>query len=146
MPMAAWTPVPVSPMVGAGLEGDAIGVAGGGHGPACGLGNHVEGLVVAVGTIGAETFDTGHDDAGVNLLENIVAEAEAFHGTGGHVLGNDVALAHHFEEHGLAGLALEVKGDAALVEVEEDEVVGVDVRFFGPEAAAGGRHGWVLRP
>ena len=121
---------------GAGLEGHAVGIAGGGHGAAGGLGDHVEGLVVAVGAVGTEALDASHDDAWVNLLEDVVAQTKALHGAGGHILGDDVSLADHLEEHGLARLALEVEGDAALVQVEEDEVVAVNVPFSRPEAAA----------
>ena len=122
---------------GSGARGRAAGVAGGAEGAAGGLSDGVEGLVLAIRPVRPEAFDAGQYDAGVDLGELVVAQAEALQGVGGEVLGDDVGVLEQVEEDGLALGVFQVESDRPLVGVEEEEVVGVDAGPARSGAAAG---------
>src|SRR5439155_20979374 len=61
-----------------------------------GLRNHVEALIFAVGARRAKAFDAGVDDARVNLLDHIVAQAKIFNRPWGVIFHHDVRLAQQF--------------------------------------------------
>ena len=65
--------------------------------------------------------ETGHrtiDDAGVDLLQDVIAEAQFFHRAGAVVLDDDVGLLDQFPEDLLALRVLEVQGAAQLAAIE----------------------------
>ncbi len=118
--------MPVSPIVGPGLSGSRAGKPGQRHRAAGRLRDHVEALVGTVRPIGAEPFDTEVDQRRVDLAQVVVAQPEALQGSQRVVLGEDVHLLDQLQEHRLAALVLEVKRDAALVGVEQDEIKRID--------------------
>ena len=58
------------------------------------------------------------DDAGVDLFQHIIAQAELFHGAGTIVLDHHIGLLHHLLENLLGLGILQVQGDAVLAAVE----------------------------
>ena len=129
---------------GSGLQGRAAWETGHRHGATHCLGNHVEGLVVGVGSGQAETLDPGHDNTGIHFFEHVIAQSQPFHRAGGHVLGYYVSLPYHVQEHGLAFLAPEVEGHAPLVQVQHDEVEAVHARNVRSAAPAWVAVLWLL--
>ena len=101
------------------------GFAGHGDGAAGGEGYHIEALIVAVRAVGAESLDPSQNNSGVDLGQNVVAEAEAFHGAGPHVLGHYVAFSDQVEEDQLALFGFQVQGNTLLVRIQCHEVVAV---------------------
>ena len=85
-------PVPVSPIVQPGLTGGWPGSPVTLIVPPAGLRDHVEGERFLVRAALAEPLDLAIDDAGVDLLQHVVAEAEPLDRAGGEVLGEHVGL------------------------------------------------------
>src|SRR2546428_6246648 len=121
----------------AGLERRRAREAGQRHRAARGLRDHVEALVLAVGTVVAEALHGEIDQARVQGGERVVAEAHLLHPAGRLVLGHHVGLFDHVEEHGLALRVLEVERDALFVGVEQEEVARVDTGLLGATVAPG---------
>ena len=132
--MAQCSPVPVSPMVGPGLRGSVSVCAREAQRAAHGLGDHVEAHVILVGTF-PEALDLRVDDPGIDLLDDVVAEAQPLDGAGGEILDHDVGLLQHLREDLAAAFAAEVQRDAALVGVEQHEVVRIHARRVGGRTA-----------
>src|SRR3989441_4204379 len=122
---------------GTGLERRRAREAGQRHRAARRLRDHVEALVLAVGTVGAEALHGEIDQARIQGREGLVAEAHPLHPAGRLVLGHDVGPLDHVEEHGLALRVLEVERDALLVGVEQEEVARVDAGFLGATVPPG---------
>ena len=121
----------------AGLERRRAGEPCHAHRAARGLRDHVEALVAAVGPVGAEALDRAVDQARIERVERVIAEAVPLHHAGRLVLDEDVRLLHHVEEHRLALLRFQVQRDGALVGVEQQEVAAVDTGLLGATVAAG---------
>src|SRR5437764_1005292 len=58
----------------------------------CGLRDHVEGQALLIRAAGSETLDLAVDDAGVELLDLVIAEAQPLDRTGRHVLDCHIRL------------------------------------------------------
>ena len=114
------------------------------HGAADGLRDHIEALVVLVGAIGAEPLDSREDNPRVDAAQRVIAEAKPFQRSRRHILRDDVTLPDHFQEHAFALLRLEIEGDAALVGVQQYEVIAVHIGKAGPVAPAGVAHSGLL--
>src|SRR5215471_3147104 len=76
--------------IGRWFERWPIGQTGEAIGASHGLGNHIETFVFAVGARGAKAFNAGVDNAWVNLLDNVIAQAEVFNRPGGIIFHDDV--------------------------------------------------------
>jgi len=131
MPIAQCSPVPVSPMVGPGF---GLRCAREAQGSADGLRDHVEAHVVLVGAF-AEALDLRVDDPGIDLPDNVVAEAQTLDGAGGEILDHDVGLLQHVREDLATAWAAEVQRDAPLVGVEQHEVVRIHPLRVGGRTA-----------
>src|SRR5712691_3342144 len=92
--------------------------------PSHGLGDHVKAHVVLVWPL-TEALDLCVDDAGIDLPDDVVAEAQPFDSAGGKILDHDVGLLQHIRKDFAAARAAKVQGDAALVGVEQHEVVRI---------------------
>ena len=105
----------------------AAGFAGDAHRAAAGLRDHVEGERFLVRAALAEALDLAVDDAGVDLLQHVVAEAEALDRAGGEVLGEHVGLLDQLldEPHALRGL--EIDRRRLLVGVEDLEIERIGI-------------------
>ena len=125
--MAHSMPVPVSPIVAPGRIGGRVRMAVDAHGAAHRLGDHVEAQIVGVRALRREALDLGEDQARIDLAEPRVVEAQPREGARRHVLDQHVGLLDQPPQQRLAFLGLEIAGDAALVEVVVDEIVGVGV-------------------
>ena len=74
------------------LDRRPVGVAGDADRAARGLRDHVEGEALLVRAAGAEALDLAIDDAGVDLLDLVIAEAQPLDRAGRHVLDRDIGL------------------------------------------------------
>ena len=126
---------------GSGAGSGTAGPAAGAHEAAHGLADDIIAGTLAQGAGVAEAGNRAVDDAGVDLFQNIIAQAQLFHGAGAVVLQNHVGLLHQFLEDLLALGLLQVQSDAhlAAVEVGVIHAVAVDERshFAGIVAALG---------
>ncbi len=118
-------PVPVSPIVGAGLQRPAVALAGDAHRPAAGLRDHVEREVVLERPAFAEALHLRVDDARVDRAHHVGAEPQPLDRAGGEVLDEHVGLAGEFLDQIEAALVLQVDGDGFLVGVELQEIMRV---------------------
>ena len=66
--------------------------SGDGHGAASGLGDHIEALVVSVGPVGPKALYSGQYDPGIDLTQDVVAQAQPLQGARPLVLRHHVAL------------------------------------------------------
>ena len=117
-----------------GLEGLGLECAREAQGSTRGLSDHVEAHVVLVWTL-AKTLDLRVDQAGIDLPDNVIAEAQPLDGAGGEILDHDVGLLQHLRENLATAWAAEVQGDAAFVGVEQHEVVRIHPRLVGGSTA-----------
>jgi hypothetical protein len=120
---------------GAGLDRRGVGQAVHPHGAAHRLGDHVEAEIVRVRAVGREALHLGEDQARVELRQARPVEAEPRESAGRHVLDQHVGLPDHAREQRLAFFALEVAGDAAFIEVVEDEIMRVGIGTVGETPA-----------
>ncbi len=106
--------------------------------PPAGLRDHVEGERFLVRAAFAEALDLAIDDAGVDLLQHVIAEAEPLDRAGGEVLGEHVGLLDQLLDELDALRGLEVDRRRLLVGVEDLEIerIGV-VRVGCGDAPAG---------
>src|ERR687888_327640 len=110
------------------LEWDPVALAGQADRPAGRLRDGVERQEVAVRPVLREPLDLDVDELRVDLLDLVVAEAEALDHAGRKVLDEDVPLLDQAPQHLLAlGLA-EVQRHGPLVRVQQQEVPGVEAR------------------
>src|SRR5271165_3669177 len=119
-----------------GFDRAPVGLAGDRHGPAGRLRDHVESEVILVGAVVSEALDRDIDDARVDFAHHVVAKAEPFDDAGGEILGKDIGLFDQPAQNGAPLVGLQIGGDAALVGVEQHEVLGIDALFVGRRAAA----------
>src|SRR5262249_50068196 len=103
------------------------------HRAAGGLRDHVEALVRAVRTGGAEALDREVDEARIYVAERVVAEPEPLESSERVVLAQDIDLLHEVPENLAAFVALQIERDAALVRVEQHEVIRVDTLLLGQQ-------------
>src|SRR3977135_2100554 len=80
----------------------------------------VDGRLLAVGPRLAETGYRAIDDLGIDLLDVVVAEAQALDHAGPEALQHDMGLGGDLLDHGDAVGRLEVERDRALAAVEGD--------------------------
>ena len=107
------------------LHGRAAGrFAGNAHQTAHALGDEVEPAAPPVGIREAETGDHAIDEAGVGLLEGVVADTEPVQGAGTEVLDQHVGMRGEPAQDLLAVCGLKVEGDAPLVPVHHHEGSG----------------------
>src|SRR6266851_3394586 len=119
-----------------GFDWAAVGLAGDRHRAAGCLSDHVKGEEVLVGAIVAEALNRDVDDARVDLAHDVVTKAEPLDDPGSKILDKDIALLHQPAQNGATLLMLEIGGDAALVGVEQHEVMRVDPLLVGRGAAS----------
>src|SRR3989441_3620735 len=115
------------PHVDAGDHRRTIREAGEAHAAARRLRDHLEALEVAVGAVRAEAFDGRVDRPRVQPLHGLVSEPQALHRAWPQILGDDVRLADEPPRDLLALVGFQIQHDAALVAVEQQEEVAVDV-------------------
>src|SRR6516225_293372 len=112
-----------------GISGDADRTAGG-------LGDHVESEISFVRAALAKAFDLAVDDARVQLLNDIVTEAEAFDRAGRHVLDRDIGLLQQVFDDLQPARGLQIEGDRLLVGVELVKIPGVVIRLAREQPSA----------
>jgi hypothetical protein len=105
----------------AGLGGRASGFAGDGHQAGKALRDQVEAAFVRIRAVTAVSGHRAVDQAGVDFLEDVVAQPQPFQGAAAVVLGQDVGLLHHGQQDLASLRMLQVEGDAALVAVQDHE-------------------------
>ena len=122
---------------GAGLDRRAVAIAGDAERAAGGLGDHVEGEVFFVRAAGAEALDLAIDDAGVDLLDLVIAKPQSLDRARRHVLDRDIGLFQHVADDFEAARRFQVQRQRFLVGVELVEIPGVVVGLAGAQSAAG---------
>ena len=116
----------------------AAGLAGNRHVAAAGLRDHVEGEVVLVRAALAEALDLGVDQARVELVQLVPAEAQFLDRAGRHVLDEDVGLLRHVLDQREAARRFQIDRNGFFIGVVDHEVIGVGAGFrTGAENAAG---------
>src|SRR4029453_13441962 len=98
--------------------------------------DHVEGEAVLVRAAGAKALDLAIDDAGVDLLDRVIAEPEALDRAGRHVFDRDIGLFQQGAYDLQTARRFEVQRQRLLVGVELVEIPGVVVGLAGAQAAA----------
>src|SRR6202011_6087499 len=78
------------------LDRRAVGLAGDADRAAGGLRDHVEGQPLLVRTAGSKALDLAIYDAGVELFDRLVIEAETVDRAWRHVFDRDIGLLQHF--------------------------------------------------
>ena len=134
--MAACSPLPRITNTGRNRDGRPVPKAGRRHRPARGLRYELESLVTRIRTVCPKAFDGGIDEAGVDLVETLPAQAEPVHHSGAEVLDQNIRPLHQADEHLFAPVGLEVEGDGALIVIEDQEVNAVNALAVG-EVRAG---------
>ena len=71
---------------GARFDRRSVRIAGDAHDAAAGLGNHVKGQVVFERAACAETLDLGIDQRGIDLGQDVIAQAKTLDRAGGEIL------------------------------------------------------------
>jgi hypothetical protein len=107
------------------------------HGAGHRLRHELEALVVRVRPRRGEPLDGRGDQARVEALQRLPAEAEAVHGPGAEVLDDHVGLAQEIVEQRAAARVLQVEREALLVRVEEEEAPAVDAGPVAQREAVG---------
>ena len=120
-----------------GLRRRAVGRARHAHRARHRLRDPLEGLVLGVGPGAAEALHGGGDEARVELLQRLVAEAEALHRAGAHVLDDDVRRLDEGLEHRAPARRLQIERHALLVGVQQQEEPRVLAALVGERGAAG---------
>ena len=119
------------------LDRRPVGLAGDAERATGGLRDHVESEVFFVWAAGPETLDLAVDDAGVDLLDLVIAEAQPLDRAGRHVLDRHVSLCQQRLDDFEPARRFEVEGDRLLVGVELVEIPGVVVGLTGLQPPAG---------
>ena len=114
---------------GAGLGRRAVLVAGRVGDAAHRLDGDVHGGEIAIGAVEAEARAAAIDQARVELVQHVPAEAQAIHHARGEVLDQHVGLLDQREEDLLAARLLEIEHYRLLVGVQHDQRVGLDSAF-----------------
>ncbi len=142
---------------GSRLHRRAVGIASNADGAAGGLRDHVEREAVLVRAAGTEALHLAIDDAGIELLDLIVAKPQPLDGAGRHVLDRDVGLLQQRADDLEPARRLQVQRHRLLVGIELMEIPRVvrmaglqpsarvtrarvfDLHHFGPEPCEGFR-------
>ena len=122
---------------GPGVGRRVVGEAGDAHRPAHGLRDGLEGLVAGVRPVAAEALDGAVDEAGIDLGEHVVAEAEPVQRARREILDQHVHFRDQLPEQRLAVPGLEVERQALLVGVQHQEEQPVLARYVGHGPAGG---------
>ena len=99
------------------LDGGHPVLAGNHHDARHGLTDGIVANLIAVGTELAVGGDVDHDDAGVELLERVVAKAHLFNGAGAEVLHQHVGHLDQLPQNLLGLVTAQVDGEALLAAV-----------------------------
>src|SRR3989442_3071704 len=127
MPMARWSPAPVSPSPASTRTGGPSAARVTLIAPPMGLGDHLEVLVVGVRPAAAEALDRGRDDPRIDPTKVLVPEPEPLHRARTKVLDEDVGALDHPREKGAPFGRFEVERHALLVAVQQQEEPGIEV-------------------
>ena len=124
--------------------GLVFGLTVGAHGPAHRLGDMLETLDVGVWAVSPIAFDGTENDLVVCLLKNVEPQIESVHLAGRVILHDDVCQLDHPQEHLPAPFGFEVERHAALVSVEYQEIVAVNIRIDGPLSTSAVSDSWLF--
>ena len=116
------------------LDRRPVAVAGDAEGAARGLRDHVECEALLVRAAGAEALDLAIDDAGVDLLDLVIAQSQTLDRAGRHVLDRDIGLLQQLADDLESARRLEVQCHRLLVRVELVEIPRIVVPGLQPPA------------
>ena len=108
---------------------------GDGHHTAHGLSQDIIARAQVVGTVAAEAGDRRIDDAGIDLLQDIIAQPQLVHHAGAVVFHHDIRFFDKLLEDLLALRGLQVQGDPLFVAVDVGKIDAfpLTIQIFGTE-------------
>ena len=108
---------------------------GDGHHTAHGLSQDIIARAQVVGTVAAEAGDRRIDDAGIDLLQDIIAQPQLVHHAGAVVFHHDIRFFDKLLEDLLTLRGLQVQGDPLFVAVDVGKIDAfpLAVQIFGTE-------------
>ena len=108
---------------------------GDGHHTAHGLSQDIIARTQVVGTVAAKARDRRIDDAGIDLLQDIIAQAQLVHHAGAVVFHHDIRFFDKLLEDLLALRGLQVQGDPLFVAVDVGKIDAfpLTIQIFGTE-------------
>ena len=108
---------------------------GDGHHTAHGLSQDIIARTQVVGTVAAKAGDRRIDDAGIDLLQDIIAQSQLVHHAGAVVFHHDIRFFDKLLEDLLALRGLQVQGDPLFVAVDVGKIDAfpLTIQIFGTE-------------
>ena len=108
---------------------------GDGHHTAHGLSQNIIARAQVVGTVAAKAGDRRIDDAGIDLLQDIIAQSQLVHHAGAVVFHHDIRFFDKLLEDLLALRGLQVQGDPLFVAVDVGKIDAfpLTIQIFGTE-------------
>ena len=108
---------------------------GDGHHTAHGLSQDIIARTQVVGTVAAKARDRRIDDAGIDLLQDIIAQSQLVHHAGAVVFHHDIRFFDKLLEDLLALRGLQVQGDPLFVAVDVGKIDAfpLTIQIFGTE-------------
>ena len=108
---------------------------GDGHHTAHGLSQNIIARAQVVGTVAAKARDRRIDDAGIDLLQDIIAQSQLVHHAGAVVFHHDIRFFDKLLEDLLALRGLQVQGDSLFVAVDVGKIDAfpLTIQIFGTE-------------
>ena len=108
---------------------------GDGHHTAHGLSQNIIARAQVVGTVAAKAGDRRIDDAGIDLLQDIIAQPQLVHHAGAVVFHHDIRFFDKLLEDLLALRGLQVQGDPLFVAVDVGKIDAfpLTIQIFGAE-------------
>ena len=108
---------------------------GDGHHTAHGLSQNIIARAQVVGTVAAKARDRRIDDAGIDLLQDIIAQSQLVHHAGAVVFHHDIRFFDKLLEDLLALRGLQVQGDPLFVAVDVGKIDAfpLTIQIFGTE-------------
>src|SRR6516165_357895 len=119
------------------LDRRAVAISGDAGRAARGLRDHVEGEVLLVWATRAEAFDLAVNNPRVQLLDDIIAEAQSLNRAGRHVLDRDIGLFEQLFDDLEPARRFEVERDRFLIRVELVKIPWVVVGLPAAQPPAG---------
>ena len=108
---------------------------GDGHHTAHGLSQNIIAWTQVVGAVAAKARDRRIDDAGIDLLQDIIAQSQLVHHAGAVVFHHDIRFFDKLLEDLLALRGLQVQGDPLFVAVDVGKIdaLPLTIQIFGTE-------------
>ena len=108
----------------------SVRLAGDRHDAAGRLADHIEGQEIAIWSVLSETLHLRVDDRWIDLLNFVVAQAQSLDYAGGKIFDHHIGLGGQFFDNRQAFLRFEIRRNAFLIGVEDEEIISVGDAVF----------------